>query len=452
MEHVVRTVRAAGVPRVVVVVGYQAEEVKACLGTAVEYVTQHEQLGTGHAVLVTREVLADFAGDVLVLYGDTPLITPETLVALVGAHQAQEAAATVLTAELENPTGYGRILRDPQGQLAGIVEEADASDAERAIREVNTGLYCFSAPALFPALERLSPGNRQGEYYLPDVIKVFLGLGRRVAAVRAPDPLAVLGVNTRRQLAEVQSRLRWRILEALMDDGVTVMDPATTFVDWGVRIGRDTVLHPFTVVEGRSEVGAGCVIGPGAHLIDARLHDGVQVRHSVVAQSELEEGVTVGPFSHVRPGSRLARGARVGNFAEIKNSSLGAGSKVPHHSYVGDTTMGAGVNFGAGAVVVNYDGRHKHRTRIGDRAFIGCNANLVAPVEVGEGAFVAAGSTVTRDVPAEALGIARARQENKPGWARRRAREPGPPTGRSPATSPARPEGQEGNPGSGSKG
>lgn len=426
VEHVVRAVRAAGVKRVVVVVGPAAEGVRSVLGDTVRYAVQDEPLGTGHACLAAAPEFQDATGPVLVCYGDAPLLTGDILRQLIETHARGGAACTMLTAELPDPTGYGRILRDEAGEVRGIVEERDATGAQRAIRECNPGIYAFDAPPLVQALGRLEPKNVQGEYYLTDVPAQLIAAGQRVRAIVAADPLAVLGVNSRRQLAEAEAILRRRILDRHMEAGVTVIDPATTYVDDAVTIGRDTVLYPMTVIEGRTAIGARCRVGPGSHLVDVTTGDDVTIRQSVATRCQVGDGVTVGPFAHLRPGTVLAPGAKVGNFAELKNARIGPGSKVPHHSYVGDATVGAGVNIGAGVVFVNYDGVQKHETVVGDGAFIGCNANLVAPLEIGRSAYVAAGSTVTRDVPADALGIGRARQENLEGWVTRRRRRKAP--------------------------
>ncbi len=416
---VLDALREAGVGRVIAVVGHQREAVRQLLGDRVEYAVQERQLGTGHALLQARPLIDDGA-DAVVLYGDTPLLTPETLARLIRVHREREAAATLLTVTVEDPRGYGRIVRDAAGRFERIVEEADAGPAEKAIREVNPGIYCFRAGPLFAALERVRPDNAQGEYYLVDVIPDLLAGGFRVETVLTEEPLEVQGVNTRRDLARAEAALRERVLNRLMDSGVTVVDPATTYVSPRARVGRDTVLAPFTVIEGETEVGRGCRLGPGAHITGCRLGDGVRVWHSVLEESQVADGVTIGPFSHLRAGSRLEPGVQVGNFAEVKNSHLGAGTKVHHHSYIGDAVIGSRVNIGAGVVTVNYDGVAKHPTHIGDGAFIGCNANLVAPVRVADGGYVAAGSTINQDVPPGALAIARARQENKQGWVEKR--------------------------------
>lgn len=411
--------RAAGVDAVVAVVGHQAERVKAALGEGVVFVHQERPLGTGHAVQVAADVLARY-DEVLVVAGDIPLLRGETLETLLAHHRRSGADVTLLTAVVEDPTGYGRILRDAAGRFERIVEEADATPEQRAVREVNTSIYCFRTGPLLQVLGRVGADNAQGEYYLVDAVTLIAREGGRVEAVAAADAEDVLGVSDRRDLARAERIARLRVLERLMAGGVTVIDPESTFVDEDVEVGQDTVILPFTLLLGRTRVGRRCRIGPGARLIDTEVGDDCTVGESTLEETVLGSGVAVGPYNHLRPGTVVADGAKIGNFAELKNARVGKGSKVPHHSYVGDAEIGEGVNLGAGAVTVNYDGRRKHRTRIEDGVMIGCNVNLVAPVTVGRGAYVAAGSTITRDVPPGALAIARERQENKPDWVERR--------------------------------
>lgn len=419
IEHVLGALRGAGIGRVIVVVGPQGgDAVRDLLGDSVEYAVQEQPLGTGHALAQVRPLLGGDE-DVVVLYGDTPLLTAQVLRDLVGRHRAAGTAATLLTVELGDPRGYGRIVRDGAGRLDRIVEEADATPEQQAVHEVNAGIYCFRAAAVCEALEHVRPANRQGEYYLVDVVPILRARGLPVEAVPAPDPALVIGINTRAEQTAAEAVLRRRAVERLWEAGVTVIDPETTYIDLRARIGRDTVIYPFTVIEGETEVGEGCRIGPGSYLSSSRLGDAVRVFYSVVEDSRLAADVSVGPYSHLRRGTTLESGVHVGNFAEIKNSLVGQGSKVPHHSYLGDARVGRGVNIGAGVVTVNYDGVEKKETVIGDNAFIGCNANLIAPVRVEDGGYVAAGSSVNKDVPSGALAIARARQEIKPDWAQR---------------------------------
>ena len=410
---------------VVVVVGRDSDEVRATLSgiNGLGFAEQREQKGTAHALLQARPLLADEHGDLLVLYGDVPLLQVETVRELLRAHQTSAAAATLLTTTVDEPAGYGRIIREG-GRLVRIVEEADATPAERAVQEVWSGVGCFRATVLWPALERVRPENRQGEYYLPEVVRLLLADGQRVETVSAADPGELLGVNDRRQLADLEARLRHRTLLRLMAEGVTILDPATTYVGPDVRIGQDTILSPGVVIDGRTVIGEECVIGPGCHLENVRIAERVTLRpYCVVAHSVIEAGATLGPFAHLRPESLVRAGARVGNFVELKKSVVGKGSKVPHLSYVGDATIGEDVNIGAGTITCNYDGEKKHQTVIGDRAFIGTNSSLVAPLTVGEGAYIAAGSTITEDVPPHALAVARGRQVVKEGWALKRKKK-----------------------------
>ena len=420
LRHVMTAAKQAGADRQVVVIGFGGEQVQAEIGAAVEYVLQAEQLGTGHAMMQVQPVLAGFSGTVLLLCGDTPLLTGKTLQELVALHQQSGVAATVLTATPTDATGYGRILRDATGQVLGIVEQKDATEEQKMIGEINTGIYCFEAAPLFAALTGLTCNNAQGEYYLTDVLAILAEAGNRVGAAQVEDFAETLGINSRVQLAEAESILRQRKLLDLMESGVTVMDPASTFVDTTVFIGQDTVLYPFTWIEGETTIGRDCRIGPNSRIADSQLGDAVTLHFSYAHECTVGAGVTVGPYVHLRPDTELANGVKVGNFVEIKNSRVGKGSKVPHLSYIGDTDIGSAVNIGSGTITVNYDGKKKHRTQIGDDAFIGCNANLVAPVSVGAGAYIAAGSTITKDVPAGALGVGRARQSNIAGWAEKK--------------------------------
>ncbi|MBP2665135.1 MAG: glmU [Firmicutes bacterium] len=416
LRHVLDASRNAGASRTIVVVGFGGEQVAAAMGAGAEYVTQAEQLGTGHALLQTKETLRGFTGTVLLLCGDTPLLRVATLQSLCKAHRQSAAAATVLTAVLPDPVGYGRILRNIDGGVCGIVEQKDATPVQLNIDEINTGIYCFEAGPLFGALDGLSCNNAQKEYYLTDVLSILAQSGQKVGAVQVTDFQETLGINSRVQLAEAETILRRRKLVELMESGVTVMDPASTFVDTGVAIGRDTILYPFTWIEGDTVIGEACQIGPNTRISDSVLGDSVTLHFSYAHECKIGDGVTVGPYAHLRPDTELLSGVKVGNFVEIKNSQVGHGSKVPHLSYIGDTDMGSGVNIGCGCITVNYDGKKKHRTAIADNAFIGCNSNLVAPVSVGEGAYIAAGSTITKEVPPRSLGVGRARQQNIAGW------------------------------------
>jgi len=396
----------------IVVIGHGAAEVKAAFGSSVRYALQEEQLGTGHAVMQAAPLLSG-RGEVMVVCGDTPLLSSETLGELLKEHRRTGAAATVLTALVPNPFGYGRIIRSAAGALEKIVEEKDADDREKAVAEINTGTYVFAAELLLDVLKRLSNKNSQGEYYLTDCIALLIGKGLRVSSFCLEDYRHALGVNDRNQLAQAAFLLRQQINQRLMNSGVTMVDPAATYVDIDVRVGPDTTLFPNTSLLGSVEVGMGCSIGPNTEIKDSILGDNVTVRHSVLSGCKLADNVTVGPFAQLRPETVLREGVKIGNFVEIKKSDIGKNCKIPHLSYVGDAQVGNHVNLGAGTIVVNYDGKEKHCTVIGDQAFVGCNSNLVAPVTIGKGAFVAAGSTITKDVPPGALALARAKQVNK---------------------------------------
>ncbi len=408
--------------RLVLVVGREGEEVRRAVGEAsdVHFVEQKERLGTGHALREARSACGNGAWPILVLPGDTPLLSEATVRRLVEAHRAGKAAATVLTALVNDPAGYGRVIREA-GRVTAIVEERDASPAQRQIREIATSVYCFDPRRLWPALDQVRADNDQAEYYLTDVVGIFHRQGEPVAAVVTDDPVEGLGINDRKQLALVAGLLRQRTLERLMTEGVTVLDPATTYVDDTVGVGPDTVIAPGVVLEGATVIGAECAIGLGCHVADSRLGDRVTLRpYCVLTEATVEDEATLGPFCHLRPLSHVGPRAKIGNFVELKKSRIGRGSKVPHLSYVGDATVGEDVNIGAGTITCNYDGVRKHETRIGAGAFVGTNSSLVAPLTIGEGAYIGAGSTITKDVPPGALAVARGKQVVKEGWVTRR--------------------------------
>ncbi len=422
VEHVLLAVKKAGVQKIILVVGYQGNLVAGAIEGGVEIAHQREQLGTAHALMQARDALEGVDGDVLVLCGDTPLLRPETLRDLYRQHTRMGNAVTVLTAELADPAGYGRVIRSPDGRVGRIVEQKDAAPEELRVREINTGVYCFRLRGLFDALAALRSDNAQGEYYLTDIIEYYAGQGEPVGAVRVEDASEIMGINDRRQLAAVEKIMRRRVLERLMLSGITIMDPDTTFIDDTVEIGSDTIVYPFTFIEGKSKIGENCNIGPSARLAGAVLGKDVTVQYSVITESTVGDGCRIGPYAYIRPGCVLERGVKVGDFVELKNARLGEGSKVPHLSYVGDALVGRGVNIGAGAITCNYDGERKSLTQIEDNAFIGSNTNLVAPVRVGAGAVTGAGSTITKDVPPGALGVARGKQKNIADWAARKKR------------------------------
>ena len=442
IEHVVRACSPLGARAVFVIVGHQADAVRAVVEPlGAKAIVQEPQGGTGHAMQIARDALVKSGAKyALVVPGDAPLVRTETLAALARGHESGPAAATLLTGVLKDPTGYGRVVRYRAGHklvecVAAIVEEKSASEQERSIREINSSVYSFTLALLWPCLEALQPENAHKELYLTDCIALLDQRGERVHAEVAPDPLEVLGCNTRADLAEVDRIFRERKRRALMDSGVTIYLPETVLIDPDVEAGTDTVIEPGVQLLGATRMGAGCTIRTGSVLTDAVLEDGVLVReHSVVTASRLGPGTRVGPFAHVRDGAELAAGARVGNFVEVKKSKLGEGVKSMHLTYLGDATIGRDSNIGAGTITCNYDGVKKNQTTIGERVFVGSGTELVAPVTVGDGAYIAAGSTITENIPADALSIARSRQANKPGWAaKRRAKLGAKPAAKSPA-------------------
>jgi len=414
--------------RIIVVVAHQAELLKEVLeNRQVEIVHQGRPLGTGHAVLQVRSSLADYKGPILILNADVPLIAVETLRSLVKLHREREADVTLLTAMLSDAEGYGRIIRMPEGgEITGIVEEADATPAQRAIREINTGFYIINAPFLFEGLSELESNNKQGEYYLTDIVGTALRQGRKVCGTPVNDYHEIMGVNTRLDLARIEKVAALEIARRHMLEGVTLLDPDTTWIDSDVKIGKDTVIYPDVRLEGTSVIGEDCIIHSHSRISDCRLGTGVTVKDScVLSDSVLEDGVGVGPFAHLRPGTVLHKGARIGNFVEAKKAEIGEGSKASHLSYLGDTVIGKDVNIGAGTITCNYDGVNKNVTIIEDDVFIGSDTQLIAPVRIGRGAIVGAGSTITDDVPADALAIGRAKQEIKKDWAKKRKKRKG---------------------------
>ena len=422
IEHVLDAAGCVHPASVTVVVGHQAEAVTRALGGRYGSVVQEPQLGTGHALLQTESALANAAGDVLLLSGDVPLLRGETLEALVETHRKAGAAATVLTASIADPAGYGRIVRE-NGRIARIVEHRDASEAERRIDEINSGVYVFDLAPLFGALRQIGSSNAQGEYYLPDLVGLYRSQGKTVETMKLPDANEIRGVNSRAELAELSRDMRRRTCDALMAAGVTIEDPATTYIDSTVQIGPDTIIRPGVTIEGATRIGARCEIHSGSRLANATVADDVVIRdHTLVTDAVIESKAIVGPFAHIRPDSKVGPGAHVGNFVELKKTSLGAGAKANHLAYLGDATIGERVNVGAGTITCNYDGELKHPTVIEDGAFIGSDTQLIAPVRIGKGAYVGAGSSIVEDVPAGALAVARGKQVNKEGWVDAKAR------------------------------
>ena len=421
LAYVIDAALSVSPERVVVVTGPEQEAIAEIMPVGCERAVQRERRGTGDAVRAGLEPLADFNGDVMVLYGDVPLVHGDFVAALFQRHLDADAAATLTTVRLDDPAHYGRIVRDERDNVARVIEYRDASPDEREIDEINVGLYVFRSDALRPALARLSSDNDQGELYLTDVVHLLIDAEHVVATFESDDEEMCMGVNSRVELAIVNGAMRWRLLERLMLAGVSVEDPDTTYVDWGVEIGRDTMIRANTHLLGRTTIGAASEIGPGSFLRDAFVGDRARVVSSHLYECVISSGCSVGPFAYIRPNTVLAEGAKAGTFVEIKNSRIGEGSKVPHLSYVGDAVIGRDSNIAAGNITANYDGFEKHPTTIGDNVRTGSDTTMVAPVVIGDGAFTAAGSVITRDVPPGALGVARGKQENVAGYAERRA-------------------------------
>lgn len=413
VEHVVDEALKLSLSKLVTIVGHGAEEVKKQLGDKSEYALQAEQLGTAHAVKQAQPFLANEKGVTIVICGDTPLLTAETMEQMLKEHTQREAKATILTAVAEDPTGYGRIIRSENGAVQKIVEHKDASEEERLVTEINTGTYCFDNEALFRAIDQVSNDNAQGEYYLPDVIEILKNEGETVAAYQTGNFQETLGVNDRVALSQAEQFMKERINKRHMQNGVTLIDPMNTYISPDAVIGSDTVIYPGTMIKGEVQIGEDTIIGPHTEIMNSAIGSRTVIKQSVVNHSKVGNDVNIGPFAHIRPDSVIGNEVKIGNFVEIKKTQFGDRSKASHLSYVGDAEVGTDVNLGCGSITVNYDGKNKYLTKIEDGAFIGCNSNLVAPVTVGEGAYVAAGSTVTEDVPGKALAIARARQVNK---------------------------------------
>ncbi|OGP15720.1 MAG: UDP-N-acetylglucosamine diphosphorylase/glucosamine-1-phosphate N-acetyltransferase [Deltaproteobacteria bacterium GWA2_55_10] len=416
--NVLKTLKAG---RVVVVIGHGAEEVReAFKGGEVSFCVQVEQLGTGHAVMVALKELKGFEGDVLILSGDVPLITVETITALMELHRKagrKKAALTLVTTVLENPNGYGRIVRGDLGHIVRIVEDKDCSPLQKKIKEVNAGIYLASLKFLNDNIKRIGKNNAQGEYYLPDLVELAVSEGDKVDALIAAEPIEVMGINNRVELSKADSYMRRRVSESLMLSGVTIVDPDATYIDYGASAGMDTIIYPGARISGDSVIGSGCVIEEGSRIDASKIGDSTVIRsYSVIESSEIGSRAAIGPFAHLRPGSTVGDNAHIGNFVELKKSVIGRGSKANHLSYIGDSIVGENVNIGAGTITCNYDGIKKHQTTIEDGAFIGSDSQLVAPVKIGKGAYVGSGTTVTKDVPAGALVITRAPEKVIEGW------------------------------------
>lgn len=416
--HVVDQALEAKMDKIVTVTGVGAETVQDYLGEKSEYVLQEEQLGTAHAVEQAAPILEGEEGTTLVICGDTPLLTSETLEALVAHHEDVSAKATVLTAHAEDPAGYGRVIRSEDNSVRKIVEEKDATEKERAVQEINTGTYCFDNKVLFETLKKVDNNNSQGEYYLPDVMELLKNENELISAYQLSNKEDALGVNDRVALAKATKRMKIRINEAHMRNGVTLIDPDQTYIEADVEIGQDTVVEPGVYLKGSTVIGEDCHIGIQSVIEDSRIGDNVTVKSSMIESTVMENNSDVGPNSHLRPDSVIKEDAHIGNFVEVKKATVGKNTKVGHLTYIGDATLGENINVGCGTVFVNYNGKDKNHIEVGDNAFIGCNANLVAPVKVENNTFIAAGSTITKDVPADALAIARARQVNKEKYAK----------------------------------
>lgn len=418
-DHVIDAAECAGANDICVVIGHGAETVKEALRNRnVKFALQEKQMGTGHAVMQAGDFIEDGA-DIVVLYGDTPLITAQTINKILDFHRTENNSISIISAMVDNPDGYGHIIRDINGNFLKNVEHKDADEKEKLVKEINTGIYCFTGEALKKGLSLLKNDNVQGEYYLPDTLEIILKDGGRVNAMAAQSADEFAGVNSKAQLADAEKAMRRRINAWHMDNGVTMIDPERTYIEAGAVIGCDTVLLPGVVIEGNTVIGEDCVIGPDSRLTNVKLGNGVKFQYSTAIDSSVDDNTTVGPYAYIRPDCTIGKNVKIGDFVEVKNSNVGDGTKVSHLTYIGDSDVGERINFGCGTVTVNYDGKKKFRTVVDDDVFIGCNTNLVAPVKVGKGSYIAAGSTITEDVPENSLAIARERQINKTGWVKR---------------------------------
>lgn len=417
LVYVLKAVLRAGCRKNYLVLGHKGEKIIEVLRNSlplrkrgIEFVKQSKLLGSGHAVLQVKKKLRGYKGHVLVVYGDLPLLSGRTLNRLIQTHYKQDNSLTILGATLENPSGYGRIIENSNGKGIRIVEEKDTTQKERRINCVNVGVYCFRAEDLFKAIDKIKPDNRKKEYYLTDAVQILGEMGKRVGMVITKDSSEVEGVNNRKQLVNIQKYVNMKNLERLLLTGVTIVDPPSTFIDFTVKIGRDTIVYPGSTILGKTRIGKNCKLGPYAFIQNCQIENGVEIRASFIYGAKIAERAKVGPFSHIRPGTFVGEDVRVGNFCEVKKSRIGRGTKVSHLSYIGDAFLGKGINIGAGTITCNFDGVRKNITRIGDGTFVGSDAKFIAPVKIGKGAVIGAGSTITEDVPAGKLAIARARQ------------------------------------------
>lgn len=420
IEHVLDVVEGVDCSKNVVVIGHGASQVKESIGHKdIKFVLQSERLGTGHAVMQAEEEIPE-DGNVIVLYGDTPLIKEDSIERFIKFHIKNDFSASVLTTEIDEPKGYGRIIRNDIGQVVAIIEEKDANEEQKKLKEINSGIYCFKAKELKKALSKLDNNNNQGEYYITDVIEILNNENKKVGAFKIEDYTEIMGVNSRVQLSEAERIMKNRILSNLMDSGVTIIDPSNTYIGKKVKIARDTTLYPGTFIMGETQIGEDCVIGPDTRIENSIINDSVEIRNSTIIQSTIDLNSKIGPYAYLRPNSHIGKNVKIGDFVEVKNSKIGDDSKASHLSYIGDGEVGKNVNIGCGVVFVNYNGKNKYKTIVEDNAFIGCNVNLVAPVTVNKNAYVAAGSTITKGVPEESLAVARIKQSNKEGWVRRK--------------------------------
>jgi len=421
LNHVINSAFEAEVNECIVIVGHGAEEVKKSLDPEIKTVLQAEQLGTGHALKMAFDEIND-EGTVLILCGDGPLVTEETLKGLIDFHKKSNSKATVMSTDLDNPFGYGRIIRTESNELSKIVEEKDANKEEKLVVEINSGTYCFDASALKKALPLLKNDNSQKEFYLTDTLSILKEAGDKVGVYKIDDYEDIMAVNSRSQLAEVEAIMRKRINEKHMSNGVTFIDPKSTYIDKGVKIGQDTIVYPNVFISRETIIGEDCIIGYNTKIEKSLIGNGVQIQSSTIIDSKVDEDTTIGPYAYLRPNSRIGKRVKIGDFVEVKNSTMGDDSKASHLAYIGDGEVGKNVNIGCGVVFVNYDGVNKHKTIVKDNAFVGSNCNLVAPVTIEESAYVASGSTITKDVPQGSLAVERSKQSNIAGWVERKNR------------------------------
>ena len=419
VDHAVTNLEKIGVDKIVTVIGYEAESVRAELQDRVEYAMQTEQLGTGHAVKMAKDTIND-DDIIVVLCGDTPLIEEETLKKLFDYHLENEYMATVLTTKVDDPTGYGRVIRDSEGNFARIVEQKDANEEELAVNEINSGIYCFKGDKLKEALDLLDNNNAQGEYYLTDTMKIIKDRGSKVGAFVGATIEELMGVNSRVQLSQAEAIMRKRINKRHMDNGVTIINPENTYIESNVQIGKDTIIEPGVMLKGNTEIGEECIIGMNSSITNSKIGNFTEIKISTIIDSAVGENTTIGPYAYLRPKSNVGNHVKIGDFVEVKNANIGDYSKASHLSYIGDADVGKDVNIGCGVVFVNYDGKNKFRSVVEDGAFIGSNSNLVAPVHIQHKGYIATGSTITEDVPDGALAIARQRQVVKEGWVARK--------------------------------